>query len=198
MKTSFSKNYPKYCLYVYLIFWIILAIKPTDRFNWFLENILAVAFILFLVLTYKKLKLSNKSYTLILIFMILHTIGAHYSYSQTPFFSELFGQKLQRDNYDRLTHFTFGLLFYLPFFDAVSKLAKPKGFWRFFFPFAIIIMCSSLYEIFEWLSVIVFTPERTTLFLGAQGDLFDTQKDMMLASIGAFICATITFFKSKA
>ena len=179
MKKSFSKNYPKYCLYAYLVFWILLAINPKDRFNWFLENILAVSFVLLLILTYKKLKLSNKSYTFILVFMILHTIGAHYAYSQTPFFSEMFGQKLERDHYDRVTHFTFGLLLYFPVLDAVSKMTGLKGFWKFFMPLAIMIACSSLYEVFEWISVVVFTPERTTLFLGAQGDIFDTQKDMM-------------------
>jgi|SRR3989344_754008 len=197
METSISKNYPKYCFYFYLAFWILLAIKPVDRFNWFLENILAVLFVVILIVSYRKIRLSNTSYTLILLFIIIHTIGAHYTYSQTPFFSELFGQKLQRDHYDRVTHFTFGLLLYYPAFDLITRRKGANNSWRFLFAFSLVVASSSLYEIFEWASALIISPDHAFNFISSQGDVFDTQKDMSLASLGALVSATATFFKCR-
>ncbi|MEK6892153.1 MAG: DUF2238 domain-containing protein, partial [Nanoarchaeota archaeon] len=67
--------------------WIILAIKPVNRADWFLENIVVFIFVPIMILVHYKLKLSNFSYTVITLFLIVHAVGAHYTYSQTPFFS---------------------------------------------------------------------------------------------------------------
>ena len=52
-----------------------------DRKDWALENSLAVAFVAVLVVSHRRVPLTNISYTLIFLFLCLHTIGAHYTYS---------------------------------------------------------------------------------------------------------------------
>lgn len=204
MKTSISKKYPHYCLYVYLIIWTFLAIKPVSRFDWFLENILPFVFVPILVFTYKKFKFSNASYTLITIFLLVHAVGSHYTYSQTPFFSELFSQKLTRDHYDRLAHFSFGLLMVYPLGEFLTRFIILKGFWSWIIPLGILIAFSALYELMEWGIAAIVAPHYANAWLGIQGDEFDAQKDMLLAAIGALITICVIkispfakFFRSK-
>ena len=68
----------------YLILWIVLAISPVDRRDWLLENILAMVSVTVLIVTYRRFQFSDLSYVLIILFMILHAIGAHYTYSKVP------------------------------------------------------------------------------------------------------------------
>src|SRR3954467_14092436 len=103
----------------FLVYWLILAIHPKYFTNWVVENTLLVVAVVFLVLTRKRFPLSNVSYSLIVIFLSLHTIGAHYSYSEVPYnewFKTIFGRPLTsgRNMYDRLVHFSFGLLIAYP------------------------------------------------------------------------------------
>lgn len=196
MKNKLSRNYHVYLFCFYLLIWIALAIKPVDRFTWFLENIAVFIFIPIIVVVHYKIKLSNISYTLITLFLILHAIGAHYTYSQTPFFSSLFGHKLQRDHYDRVTHFTFGLLMYYPVREFIMKFVNMKSFWSYYTPWAIVVSFSALYELTEWITAIVVSPENAIAFMGIQGDIFDTQKDMLLAATGALISAVIIFINN--
>jgi putative membrane protein len=52
---------------------------------------------------------------------------------------------------------------------------------------ALVLSClgiSAIYEIIEW-AASALTGEAADSFLGTQGDVWDTQKDMLLAGIGA-------------
>ena len=95
---------------VFAIWWIILAIEPYDRADWALENVLVVAFAAFLALSFRSFPLSRVSYTLIFVFLLLHEIGAHYTYAKVPYdawFQNLFGTGLnemlgfERNHFDR-------------------------------------------------------------------------------------------------
>src|SRR3989344_8326284 len=115
--------------------WIWAALAPSYRHDWILENYLIFIFVPIILLSGRWFKLSNVSYTLITIFMILHVIGAHYTYSEVPF-----GYTLQnwfgadRNMYDRLVHFCFGLLLAYPVREVFMRLARAKGVWAYFFP----------------------------------------------------------------
>lgn len=178
-------KYPHYCLILYLIVWALLAINPMDRFTWFLENLLPFVFVPLLVFTYKKFKFSNLAYTLITIFIILHAIGAHYTYSEVPFISSFLDVNFQRDHYDRLVHFSFGLLMLLPARELIVKKAKLSGFWSYLLPITMITTGSAAYEIIEWATAIIVQPENAIAWLGIQGDFFDAEKDMMVAFTGS-------------
>src|SRR4030095_13239734 len=89
-----------------------MAIGPHDRSDWALENALLVVGVAALVTTRRALPLSRLSYTLIFVFMCLHTLGAHYTYSEVPYrawIAALTGKPPAsgRNYYDRLVHFAY-------------------------------------------------------------------------------------------
>ena len=120
------RKLPLIYLILFLIFWIVLAIDPISRKMWLVENVLLIIFLLVLIFTYKWFKFSNTSYTLILLFSILQTIGAHYTYSLVPFdfITNLFG--FERNHFDRLVHFSFGFLLAYPFREFLLRKEELK------------------------------------------------------------------------
>jgi putative membrane protein len=177
------------------------AIAPRDRGVWALENSLTVVAVALLVLTYRKLPLSRVSYTLIALFLCLHEIGSHYVYAHVPYdawsqsllgvsIDELFGWN--RNQYDRFVHFGYGLLLAYPIREVFLRVADAKGFWGYFLPLDLTMSTSMLYELLEWLAAIVFGESTEISYLGTQGDSWDANKDMLLASVGALIAMVST------
>lgn len=176
----------------FIITWLWAAYKPLYFHDWLLENILVFIFVPIIYLTGRYFQFSLFSYTLITIFMILHVIGSHYTYAETPF-GDTLGRWLgtKRNMYDRLVHFAFGLLIVYPIREMSVRIAKTKGFWGYFVPFMIISAFAGFYEIIEWIAAINVDPVAGSAFLGTQGDEWDAQKDMALAIVGAFITLSI-------
>jgi len=179
----------------------ILAIHPNDRHDWILENVLVVLFVGFLFLSYRRLTLSRISYFLIYVFLSLHLIGAHYTYSLVPYdqwFEVLFGRSAngllgwERNNFDRVVHFSYGLLLAYPVREMFLRVAALRGFWGYFFPLDITMSTSMIYELIEWGAATAFGGELGQAFLGTQGDIWDAHKDMALASSGALIAMLVT------
>ena len=180
---------------------VILAIAPHDRKDWMLENALVVLFVGFMISTYRKLTLSRISYLLIFIFLSVHIVGAHYTYALVPYddwFRAVTGRSLnelvgwERNNFDRVVHFGYGLLLAYPVREVFLRVAKLRGFWGYFFPLDITMSTSMLYELIEWGAAAVFGGELGQAYLGTQGDVWDAHKDMALASAGALIAMMVT------
>ncbi len=93
--------------------------------------------------------------------------------------------------YDRLVHFSFGFLLAYPIREIFMRVAKIKGFWSYYFPFDVAAAFSACYEIIEWLTARNVDASAGLAFLGAQGDIWDAQKDMLMAIIGAIIAMII-------
>jgi putative membrane protein len=174
----------------YGLWWLLLAVAPYNRFDWFLENLLVVLFVGLLAATYRRFPLSDLSYLLIAVFLALHAVGAHYTYSKTPlgdWISELLGW--ERNHYDRAVHFLFGLFCAYPLRETVMRGCSgdlAAGGWRAgLLAFAVVLALSSGYEMLEWVVAIILSPEEAMAFLGTQGDIFDAQKDTALATLGA-------------
>ncbi len=176
--------------------WVALAIHPNDRHDWLLENALVVAAVLFVLWTWRKARLSTIAYTLIFVFLCLHEVGAHYTYAEVPYdawwkaltgstFNSLVGW--QRNNFDRVIHFGYGLLLALPLRELVVPKAGVRGFWSYFLPLDIMVSTSGLYELIEWGASEAFGGDLGMAYLGTQGDVWDAHKDMALASTGALI-----------
>jgi len=183
-----KENLPKIYLFLFAIFWIILAINPLYRFMWFIENVLMLIFLAVLILTYKKLRFSNLTYTLVLAFLVLQTIGAHYTYSSVPMevISNLFGW--ERNNFDRIVHFSFGFLLTIPFREWYMRTSKCKSkLWLFVVPVMFAFATGAVYEIIEWIFAVFSDPTASAEFLGSQGDIWDAQKDTFLAGVGAIV-----------
>lgn len=187
-------KYKIFLIISFLAVWIWAAINPLYRDGWLLENYLVFIFVPIIIISGIYFRLSNTSYTLITIFMILHVIGSHYTYSEVPFgyfLQDIFSSS--RNMYDRLVHFCFGLLLFYPMRELFVRISKSKGFWGFWFPIELTFALAAVYEIIEWLAAISVDPQAGLAFLGSQGDIWDAQKDMLLAGIGAAISALITF-----
>ena len=193
-----NKKFQQILLTVFVIFWTVFAISPLYRPEWWLENYLLFAFILFLVLSYNKLQLSDLSYLLITIFLLLHTVGAHYGYSSVPIgFAIKDAFSLMRNPYDRIVHFLFGFLFAYPIYELLKRYSNQKDVWLYILPINFIISLSAIYEIIEAIVAWTFPPEQYNPFVGLQGDIWDGYKDMLLVTTGAIISTLIIWFSEK-
>lgn len=193
--------YPRILLGLLAVFSALLAIAPHDRADWALENALLVAGVGVLIVTHKTLPLSRVSYTLIFVFSCLHTIGAHYTYSLVPYddwFEAFFGQTFsatvgsERNHFDRLVHFCYGLLLAYPAREVFLRVARVRGFWGYYLPLDVVMATSLVYELIEWGAATAFGGDLGVAYLGTQGDPWDAQKDMALAATGAIAAMLIT------
>lgn len=181
---------------VFALLAIPLGIAPLYRQDWLLENILSVTAVIALLATSKSFTLSRVSYTLIFMFLCLHEIGSHYTYAEVPYdqwWQSAFGYSLnealgfERNHFDRLVHFLYGLLLAYPVREMFIRVADVKGFWSYFLPLDLTMSTSMLYELVEWAVAEVFGGELGMAYLGTQGDIWDAHKDMGLASLGALL-----------
>lgn len=202
-KLFFHPRYPRWLLGLYVAWWLAWAIRPWDFEGWVLEHILTVLWVAVLVLTYRVFPLSNISYTLIFLHLSLHTIGAHFTYSRVPYddwFRTLFGVGVneplgfERNHFDRLVHFCFGLLLAYPIREVFLRIAGVKGFWGYYLPLDLTMSFSMLYELIEWGAAILFGGELGQAYLGTQGDIWDAHKDMTMATLGAIVSMSVVAF----
>lgn len=180
----------------WLVIWsVFLAINPVDRSDWLLENLLVFALVGALVVTHRWFPLSNFSLLLITIFLSLHLIGAHYTYAKVPLgfmWQEAFG--LSRNHFDRVIHFAFGLLMTYPMYEIFSRVIRAKKFWLWFITLNVSHSLSGLFELLEsWVARVV-SPELGAAYLGTQGDVWDAQKDMTFALVGAILAMIVTIW----
>ncbi len=172
----------------YALLWLTLAVEPYNRFDWLLENLLVFFFVGLLAATYRSFPLSDLSYLLLAVFLGLHAVGAHYTYSKAPvgwWLTEVLDW--ERNHYDRVVHFLFGLLCTYPLRETVMRGAGVVGWRGAALAFAVVLAFSSGYEMLEWGAAMVLSPDAAMAFLGTQGDVFDAQKDTTLATIGAVL-----------
>lgn len=183
----------------YVAFWVAMAISPVDRGDWLIENLLAFVFISLLIFTYRRFPLTDFSYGLITVFMTLHAVGAHYTYAQVPLGYWLADvAHLKRNHFDRIVHFAFGLLITYPLREMLLRVAPVRGAWSYLIPVNITLASSGMFEIIEsWVARIV-SPELGDAYLGTQGDIWDSQKDMTAAFTGAVLCMVLVASLHKA
>ncbi len=170
-------------------------INPKEGFTCFLEIIPAIIGLLILVFTFKKFRFTDFTYFFILIHCIILFIGGHYTYAEVPLFDwikEVFHQS--RNNYDKVGHFAQGFvpaLLIRELFIRKNVIANTS-----FFNFIIVSICLAISAAYEWIewAVSLMTGEGGDAFLGTQGYIWDTQSDMLFATIGA-ICALVLFSK---
>jgi putative membrane protein len=171
---------------------LLAAYHPDTVFDWALENTLVFCFLPVMIWGYRKLPLSDLSYLLILMYVCVHEFGAHYKYSDVPLGEWMKGWlHTQRNHYDRVAHFSFGLLLSYPFQEIFMRSARVSGSWRYFLPIETTLAWSAVYEMMEAGSASILTPKRLEEFVGMQGDVWDSQEDMLMAGLGsvlAMIC----------
>lgn len=184
---------------VFGLAWLALAIAPTDRQDWLLENMLVFVAVPLLVRFGPGLRLSDASWACLFVFFTLHVVGAHYTYSEVPYqgwYEMLTGRTFVadfgggRNQYDRLVHFLYGALMAPPVIELLDARARPTGIWRWLLPVLFLVSHGSIYEMIEWGAAEVFGGDLGAAYLGTQGDVWDAQKDMALAALGAVLGVT--------
>lgn len=148
--------------------------------------------------------MSNAAVACVVVFFALHTIGGRYTYSNVPYdawsqalfghaISDAFG--LTRNHYDRVIHFLYGLLAVLPTREFLGRHLGLSPRLSLYVAIESVIALSAVYELFEWFLSIVVAGPMAADYNGQQGDMWDAQKDMALASLGAVASAVVTFFR---
>lgn len=178
--------------------WVITAIEPYNRRDWLLENLLVLIYAGLLIVTYRRFVFTNLSYMLFGLFISLHLLGAHYTYAEVPFgfwLQDTFN--LTRNHYDRIVHFSYGLLNAYPFRDIFMRAAGVRRRWSYFMPAVGVLSFSGFYEFLEAAVAFIVSPELGDAYLGTQGDIWDAEKDAFLAFSGAIIAMSILWLYNK-
>lgn len=182
---------PLALLFVTLAVFIWSAINPYDRLTWWMEVAPVLIAAPLLLITYKKFRLTNLLYALVFIHAVILMVGGHYTYARVPFM-EFLGEG--RNNYDKIGHFAQGFIPAMVIRELLLRTSPLKsGKWL----CAIIVFSclgiAALYELIEFAAAIIYNTGADE-FLGSQGDVWDTQKDMLWCGIGAIV-ALLTLSK---
>jgi putative membrane protein len=173
---------------------------PHDRFTWWLEIAPGLAGIVVLLATYRRFQFTTLCYALIALHICVLCVGGHYTYARVPFFDwlrQIFDW--HRNHYDRLGHFMQGFVPAVIAREVLIRLNVVNR--RNWIPFLVVSVClaiSAFYELIEWWMALV-GGSASNDFIGSQGDVWDTQEDMLFALIGA-VCALLllSYFHDRA
>ena len=164
------------------------GIAPYDRGVWWAEVAPVLIALPILLASARRFPLTALTYVLIAFFSLILILGGAYTYARVPlgdWMQQAFG--FARNDYDRIGHFAQG---FVPAILAREVLLRStplrRGGWLFFIVVAICLGFSALYELIEW-GAAMLAGQGADAFLGTQGDVWDTQKDMALALVGSLV-----------
>jgi len=188
-KNRDNKSFKKILVIIFVLSWLILAINPVDFNIWILENILVVTLFPLVLWLDKRYNFNNLTFLSLTVFAILHLFGAHMTYNTMTYFnwfSEWFGW--QRNYYDQLIHFLFGLMTFVAFFEIFNHQGISRKL-SYLIAFLFISSIGAWYEILEGITMAVLCEAKPRDCLEAitQGDIWDAQKDMAYAIAGAVL-----------
>ncbi len=162
---------------------------PRERVTWVAETAPAMIGAIILILIYRRFRFTTLTYAMAWLFALILITGGHWTYAEVPvgnWARDAMG--LSRNHFDRVGHFMQGVV---PALFARELLLRTSGLqrgkWHFFICVSMALAISASYEIFEWQYAVFFGGQQAEDFLGSQGDVWDAQKDMFMALIGAVI-----------
>lgn len=179
---------PLFLAIVIIALSIWLGLSPTDRTVWYAEAMPIFVVFGLLVLTYPKFQFSNTAYLLMSCWLIMHLIGAKYTFANVPFdwanqfLSPFLGE--ERNHFDRVAHYMIGF-YSFPMAEWLLRKRKCGLGVAFFFALFFIMSVAATYEIIEWQYAVIEGGNAGIEFLGSQGDIWDAQKDMLADTLGA-------------
>ena len=187
-------GYRQTVVLLFLSLFVLTCIKPPYWEDFLLQHVLTLTALAVLVFADRRLKLSKLSFTAAFLFLGFHLVGARYLYSNVPYddwvkmltgatLSEQFGW--ERNHYDRLVHFSYGLLLSIPVREILHQRLRVPVFWATLLAIDVILSTSAIYELMEWGVAMTLDPESAEAYNGQQGDIWDAHKDMLLAFLGA-------------
>lgn len=167
--------------------------NPTDRAVWYAEVMPIFVVFALLLLTYPRFQFSGLAYVLMSLWMIMHLIGAKYTFANVPF--DWANQHLtflgeERNHFDRVAHYIIGF-YSFPMAEWLLRKRKCGLGVAFFFSLFFIMALAATYEIIEWQYAVIEGGNAGIEFLGSQGDIWDAQKDMLADTLGAITALII-------
>ena len=162
------------------------AIHPHDYTTWWLETMPIFIAVSILIATYKRNVLTPLVYRLLFVHALILMLGGHYTYAEVPlgyWMEEWFN--FSRNNYDKIGHFAQGFVPAMLFRELLLRHSPLRqGKLLFTLVAACCLAVSACYELIEWAAAVALG-QGANDFLGTQGDIWDTQSDMLMALIGA-------------
>ncbi|PSR56704.1 DUF2238 domain-containing protein [Adhaeribacter arboris] len=183
---------------VFVLAWVYSGIATTNLLNWLLENTLTLPGIVAFGFFYVRYSLSDKSVICVFLFLLLHLYGSQYTYQENPvgrWLQETLA--LERNHYDRVVHFSFGLLMALPIYEICRYHLKSARWLPYLIPLELTLSMSVFFELVEWVFATMFVQEKASVYLGMQGDIWDAQKDVIVAFGGALLAVLWIWFSTK-
>jgi putative membrane protein len=199
-------HYQKTLFFLFVVFFFASCIKPPYLQFLLMLHVPTVLAAYLLVFLSNRFVMSRFRFSAIFLFLCLHTLGARYLYSYVPYdewAERLFGINIsevlgfQRNHYDRAVHFSFGLLLAIPIQEFERRYLRLSVAISSVLSVECILATSAAYELIEWLIAVTFTPKWADQFLGLQGDIFDAQMDMALATSGAILSISVLALMSR-
>lgn len=193
MNTRFS-FFPAILAVLLTIMMIWSGIAPASRAVWWAEMLPIFAVFSALLLTYHRFQFSHVAYLFMSFWLVMHTIGAHYTFADVPFdwanrlLSPLLGEG--RNHFDRVGHYIIGFYAY-PMAEWLMRHRLCSMKLAFFFALFFIMGIAAAYEIIEWQYAVIEGSDAGIEFLGSQGDIWDAQKDMLADTLGALTALCI-------
>lgn len=165
---------------------IVSASGPQPFLNWFAEAGLILIAGTALIATFPKYQFTGITYMLFLALAFVVFVGAHYTYARVPcgdWISRAFGFK--RNHFDRIGHVMQGVAPAILLRECLIRRASfPRGRSLFWVVCGLCLGIAATFELLEWQYALIQhgpIPED----LGAQGDPWDAQADMLMALLGA-------------
>jgi Predicted membrane protein len=170
----------------------VSGIGPYDRLTWWMEVMPVLIALPILVFTRRIFPLTPLLYGLLFFHGLVLMLGGHYTYSRVPLgFWLQDGFDLARNHYDRIGHLTQGFVPAILAREILLRLSPLRsGGWLFFLVCCVVLAVSATYEFVEWWASLLYGAEADE-FLATQGDIWDTQWDMLLALIGCLVSQTL-------
>jgi putative membrane protein len=185
-------RYPAALMVAAAILLALSAWHPYDLGTWAMEVFPIFIAAPILAATWRRFPLTGLAYTLIFVHACILMLGGHYTYARVPlgfWLQDLF--HFSRNHYDRIGHFAQGFVPAIVGREILLRRTPLRpGAWLFFLVTCVCLAISACYEFIEWWSALVGGTAATD-FLGTQGDVWDTQWDMLMALIGAMVAQAV-------
>jgi putative membrane protein len=181
-------SYPFTLLAAGLVLLALSAVHPYEMGTWWMEVFPIFIAVPMLAATYRRFPLTPLAYTLIFVHACILMLGGHYTYARVPLgYWIQHALNFSRNPYDRIGHLAQG---FVPAIIAREILLRRTplrpGGWLFFIVCSICLAISACYEFVEWWAALLGGAAATD-FLGTQGDVWDTQWDMLMALVGSIL-----------
>ncbi|SDJ22795.1 putative membrane protein [Actinokineospora alba] len=191
--TTIPRSHPRRATGLLMIGIVLAALlvsgwAPRERGTWLLEVVWVLIALPLVLFTRRRFPLTTLLCWLLVVHALVLCYGGHYTYAMTPlgdWARDAFD--LSRNHYDRLGHLVQGFVPAILVRELLLRLTplRPGG-WLFVLVSSVCLAGSACFEFVEWGAAVVLG-SGADAFLGAQGDVWDTQWDMALALVGSVL-----------